>query len=449
MSVRRIPILLVAAIAAVTACETKQVKPTALPTTGVRRTDIAVRVQATGTVEPINPVDIKSKAQGQIIQLPVEVGSVVKKGQEIVQIDPRDVRNQYNSAVADDVVSETSLQATRRDQARQDSLFAVHVITASEHDSSKATLTAAQADLVNKRAALDLRRQALEDATVESPLSGTVVSRPTTQGTIITSATSANGGTTLMTIADLGRVRMRVTIDEVEMANVRVGESATVAVDAFPDHVFDGVVEKVEPQAVVTQGVTFFQALVSISNKEGLLMPGMNGEVTIRAADLSKVLAVPIDAVRPTNELAPVARMFGLSVDSITSQMRKDLLGTEGTTGVPGRYVVVALADGSYEMRLVKTGPTDLRSQEITDGVKEGDSVVMLGAIITGRPEVPPTLRMAASIRRPPGSPAVSPTSAGGPAAATPASTPAAASTPTKPGGAPAVAQQAGSIRKP
>jgi len=449
MSVRRIDILLVAAIAAVKACETKQAKPAALPTTAVRRTDIAVRVQATGTVEPINPVDIKSKAQGQIIQLPVEVGSVVRKGQEIVQIDPRDVKNQYNSAVADDVVSETSLQATRRDQARQDSLFAAHVITASEHDSSKATLTAAQADLVNKRAALDLRRQALEDATVESPLSGTVVSRPTTQGTIITSATAANGGTTLMTIADLGRVRMRVTIDEVEMANVRVGEPASVAVDAFPDRTFDGVIEKIEPQAVVTQGVTFFPVMVSISNKEGLLMPGMNGEVTIRAADLSKVLAVPIDAIRPTNELAPVARMFGLSVDSITSQMRKDLLGTEGTTGVPGRYVVVALADGSYEMRLVKTGPTDLRSQEITDGVKEGDSVVMLGAIITGRPEVSPTLRIAASMRRPPGSPVVSPTSGGGPAAASSASTPAAASTPTKPDGAPPVVQQAGSIRKP
>src|SRR6478736_2975855 len=413
MPVRRIPFLAVAsAVVAIAACENKKAEQAPLPTTAVTRGNIAVRVQATGTVEPINPVDIKSKAQGQIIALPVEVGSVVKRGQEIARIDPRDVKNQFDQAVADDVVSFTTFQKTKRDQARQDSLFAVHVITASEHDSSRATLTAAQADLVNSRAALDLRRQALEDATLESPLGGTVVSRPTTQGTIITSATSANGGTTLMTIADLGRVRMRVTIDEVEMANVRVGESATVAVDAFPDRVFDGVVEKVEPQAVVTQGVTFFQALVSISNKEGLLMPGMNGEVTIRAADLSQVIQLPIDAIRPTNELAPVARMFGLSVDSITNQMRKDLLGTEGTTGVPGRYVVVALADGSYEMRLVKTGPTDLRVQQITDGVKEGDKVVMLGAIIMGKPAVPPTLRLAASIRRAPTSPA-SPTQVG------------------------------------
>jgi HlyD family secretion protein len=448
MPVRRIPFLAVAsAVVAIAACENKKAEQAPLPTTAVTRGNIAVRVQATGTVEPINPVDIKSKAQGQIIALPVEVGSVVKRGQEIARIDPRDVKNQFDQAVADDVVSFTTFQKTKRDQARQDSLFAVHVITASEHDSSKATLTSAQANLVNSRAALDLRRQALEDATLESPLGGTVVSRPTTQGTIITSATSANGGTTLMTIADLGRVRMRVTIDEVEMANVRVGESATVAVDAFPDHVFDGVVEKVEPQAVVTQGVTFFQALVSISNKDGLLMPGMNGEVTIRAADLSQVIQLPIDAIRPTNELAPVARMFGLSVDSITNQMRKDLLGTEGTTGVPGRYVVVALADGSYEMRLVKTGPTDLRVQQVTDGVKEGDKVVMLGAIIMGKPAVSPTLRLAASIRRAP----TSPTQVG--ATGTQAGQPAAASqpkpAPPKPSGEPTQAAQAGSTRKP
>ena len=106
-------------------------------------------------------------------------------------------RIEFNQAVADDVVSYTTLQKTIKDQAPQDSLFARHVITASEHDSSQSTLTAAQADLVNSRAALDLARQALEDATVEAPLGGTIVSRPVTQGTIITSATSANGGTTL------------------------------------------------------------------------------------------------------------------------------------------------------------------------------------------------------------------------------------------------------------
>jgi multidrug efflux pump subunit AcrA (membrane-fusion protein) len=90
MPVRRIPFLAVAsAVVAIAACENKKAEQAPLPTTAVTRGNIAVRVQATGTVEPINPVDIKSKAQGQIIALPVEVGSVVKRGQEIARIDPR------------------------------------------------------------------------------------------------------------------------------------------------------------------------------------------------------------------------------------------------------------------------------------------------------------------------------------------------------------------------
>jgi HlyD family secretion protein len=400
MLLRRTTLLFACIATALVACQTKTTGPAPLPTTTVTRGDIAVRVQATGSVEPINPVDIKSKAQGMILQMPVEVGTRVEKGALIAQIDPRDVKNQFDQAMADDVVSAAGLTKALRDRARQDSLFARHVITAAEHDSSKSTIAAAQADMVSKRASLDLARQKTEDASMEAPIGGTIISRPVTQGQIITSATSANGGTTLMTIADLNRVRMRVTIDEVEMGNVRVGEPASVLVDAFPDRPFQGVIEKVEPQAVVTQGVTFFPVLVSISNKDGLLMPGMNGEVTIKAADLTGVLQVPIDAVRPTNELAPVARMFSVPVDTLIGQLRRDLVGGEGTTGVPGRYAIVAVPTGGYEMRLVKTGPTDLRVMEIVSGLKEGDRVVMLGAILTSRPPIPPKLEIASDMKR-------------------------------------------------
>ena len=403
MSVRRIPLLAVAlAVVSIAACENKKAEVTALPTTAVVRGNIAVRVQATGTVEPINPVDIKSKAQGMIIKMPVEVGSVVKRGALLAQVDPRDVKNQYDQAVADDVVAMAGIERALRDRARKDSLYAKHVITASEHDSTKSTFAAAQSQLVSAKASLDLAKQKLEDASVEAPIAGTIVSRPVTQGQIITSATSANGGTTLMTVADLGRVRMRVTIDEVEMGNIRVGQPASVAIDAFPDRTFDGVIEKIEPQAVVTQGVTFFPVMVNINNKDGLLMPGMNGEVTIRAADLSNVVQVPIDAIRPTSELAPVARMFVIPVDSLTGQMRRDLVPSEGgsQTGTPGKYVVVALPDGTYEMRLVRAGPTDLRVVQVVEGLQPGDKVVALGAIVTGRPVVPPTLKLASSIRR-------------------------------------------------
>jgi HlyD family secretion protein len=398
MSTRSISFCLLAA--ALAGCQAKTNAPVVLPTTNVTRGNIAVRVQATGVVEPINPVDVKSKASGQIIEMPVEVGAVVKLGDLLAQVDPRDVKNQFDQAMGDDLVSTAALDQALREQARKDSLFARHVITQSEHDSTRSTMATALSNMIDSRASLDLARQKLEDATVRAPIIGTIVSRPVSNGMVITSATSANGGTTLMTVADLGRVRMRVTIDEVEMANVHVGEGATVLVDAFPDRTFDGVIEKVEPQAVVTQGVTFFPVMVSISNKDGLLMPGMNGEVTIKAADLAHVIQVPIDAVRATNELAPVSRMFGIPADTLTGELRRDLVGGEGTTGIPGRYVVVALPDGSYEMRLIKAGPTDLRVVEVVDGLKEGDKVVMLGAIMTTKLALPPKLQIAENMKR-------------------------------------------------
>jgi HlyD family secretion protein len=438
MSFRSVYPVLAALVVA--ACSRKQDQVVAIPTATIARGPIAVRVQATGTVEPIDPVDIKSKANGMIIQMAVEVGSVVKKGDLLAQVDPRDVRNQYDQAVADDVVSAASLANVLSDQTRKDSLYARHVITASEHDSTRSTLAAAQADLTEKRASLDLARQKLEDATVRAPISGTIVSRPITQGQIITSATSANGGTTLMTIADLGRVRMRVTIDEVEMGNIRVGEQTSVAVDAFRDRTFEGVIEKIEPQAVVTQGVTFFPVMVNIDNREGLLLPGMNGEVTIRAADLANVAQIPIDATRSTSELAPVARMFAVSVDSLIGQMRKELVPTDGgTTGIPARYAVVALPDSTYEMRLIKTGPSDLRVAEVLDGVKEGDRVVMLGAIVTGRPATPPRLQIAANMKR--SAPAAQSVQAGEPVSA--------AAPGNKPKSQPAASSKARQAQKP
>ncbi len=429
------------------ACQHKQEGQAALPTVTVSRGDIAVRVQATGTVQPIDTVAVKSKANGMVTQMPVEVGSTVKVGDLLAQVDPRDVKNEFDQAMGDDLVSAAGLRQAMQDQAREDTMFVRKVVTLAEHDSAVSNTASANAAMVNSRANLDLARQNLEDATVKATIAGTVISRPAEAGTIITSATSASGGTTLMTIADLGRVRFLVTIDEVEMANVHVGEAATVLVDAFPDHAFAGVVEKIEPQAVVTQGVTFFPVLVSVSNKEGLLMPGMNGEVTIRAADLTNVVQVPIDAIRPTNELAAVARMFKIPIDTLNNDLRSDLIAGEGTTGVPGRYVVVQQPDGSYLMRLVKIGPTDLRVAQVIDGVKEGDKVVMLGAILIDRPVVAPKLAIADNMRR-----TTSPPPPAGKSAPQPgqAGTPATKSAPTTAANAPvAKASEAGKALKP
>jgi len=408
MSFRYYAAVLAAALLAAGACGRASEKVKPLPTAAAERGDLAVRVQASGVVEPVDPVDVKSKTAGLITKMPVDVGSIVRKGDLIVQVDPRDVRNQLEQAMADSAVSMAGLNQARLQRNRADSLFKTRVITRTAVDSARVNYATASADYVSARANLDLARQRVEDATVRAPIAGTVVSKPAATGQIIMAATGFGGGTTVVSLADLGRVRMRVTIDESEMANVRIGETANVVVDAFPDRPFTGQVEKIEPQAVVNQGVTFFPVLVNISNKEGLLMPGMNGEVTIVAADRKNVVRIPIDAVRKTTELAPTARLFGYTADSLVTLMRPELVST--TVGAnPTNYVVVALSDSTYELREVKTGANDLTYVEVVDGLREGDRVALLGSLSTGRPKVWPTLKIASNMLR---SPSVQPAGA-------------------------------------
>lgn len=399
MSSRARTAVLFAVLCTAGACRESNEKAPPLATAVVERGDLSVRVQASGVVEPVDPVDVKAKPSGLISRMPVEVGSVVKRGDLIAQIDPRDLRNQLAQAMADSAVSMAGLNRARIQRDRTDSLFKLRVITRTALDSARVAYATAAADYVSKRANLDLARQHLEDATVRAPVGGTVVSKPAAVGQIVIGATGFGGGTTIVSLADLGRVRMRVTIDESEMANVRIGETASVVVDAFPDRPFTGRVEKIEPQAVVNQGVTFFPVLVAISNREGLLMPGMNGEVTIMAAERRNVPRVPIDAVRKTTELAPAARLFGYTADSLGALLRPELVSnTVGST--PGQYVVVALADSTYELREVKTGANDLTYVEVLNGLHPGDRVVLLGTVIIERPKAPPRLRIASALLR-------------------------------------------------
>jgi HlyD family secretion protein len=305
------------------ACARRQTTKTVIPTEVVSRQNITVTVEATGTVEPIDLVEVKSKASGQITHMPVEIGTTVRRGQLMVQIDTRDVKNAYDQTRAALVAAQARVQVTRAQKKRSDQLFSEQVITAAEHETAMLDDANSQAQLVKARTDLDLARQRLEDATVSAPIAGTVLAKPVSVGQVISSATSSvSGGTTLLQMADLSRIRIRALVSETDIGNVRPGQEASVAVDAYPQRPFRGTVEKIEPQAVVEQSVTMFPVLVSIDNEQGLLMPGMNGEVTMMVDERDGVIAVPTDALRSAREIAAMAKSLGLNPDSVTAQIQ-------------------------------------------------------------------------------------------------------------------------------
>lgn len=298
----------------------------AVMTEPVERRDIALTIEATGTVEPIDLVEVKSKASGQIVRMPVEVGSTVQARDLLAQIDTRDVQNQYDQSNAALRAAQAKLDISRAQKKRADDLFAQQVITADEYETAVLDFANSEAQIVKMRTDLDLARQRLEDATVRAPISGTVLEQLVSTGQVIASATSsASGGTSLLKMADLSRIRLRALVSETDVGNVRSGQTATVTVDAFPQRSFIGQVEKIEPQAVVQQSVTMFPVLIAITNDDRLLMPGMNGEVTMLVEQRNDVAAVPVDAVRSMREIATVAPALGLEPDSVRAQVERQI----------------------------------------------------------------------------------------------------------------------------
>ncbi len=313
----------------------KSVK-TQIMTAAVEARNIALTIEATGTVEPIDLVEVKSKASGQITHMPVTVGSLVQKGALLAQIDPRDVQNQYDQTLAALKAAQANVQVASAARKRSDALFAQQIITADEHEKATLDDANAQAQMVKARTDVDLARQRREDATVRAPITGTVLQQPVSEGVVITSATSsASGGTTLLQMADLGKVRMRAMVGETDIGNVRTGQSATVTVDAFPQRTFDGLVEKIEPQAVVAQSVTNFPVLISVSNESGLLLPGMNGEVSMLVDERDNVPAIPVDAVRSVRELPVVAQALGLDPVKVKAQVDEQMKAMEAQRAAP------------------------------------------------------------------------------------------------------------------
>ncbi|HEX7952017.1 MAG TPA: efflux RND transporter periplasmic adaptor subunit [Burkholderiales bacterium] len=324
-------VVALAATALAPACSRNSAKVGTIPTAPVTRRDVIIDAQANGVVEPINIVEVKSKAGGTITKMPAETGTLLKPGDLIVQIDARDVQNQYDQAQADLVAAQAKLDVSQVQKKRSDDMFAQKVITAQEHETAALDLANSNAAVIRQKAALDLAKQRLEDATVEAPVIGTVIEKDVSLGTVITSATgSVGGGTTIIKMADLTKVRMRAQFNETDIGQIKANQPAVVVVDAYPDRKFTGVVEKIEPQAVVQQGVTLFPVLVSLTNMDGALRPGMNGEVQVQIEMRPNVLAIPNDAIKNTRDAVATAPLLGLNPDSVQAQLRSQGRGGMG-----------------------------------------------------------------------------------------------------------------------
>jgi HlyD family secretion protein len=355
----------------------------------VARRTVVVSAVASGAIEPILTVDVKSKASGEIMEMHVQTGDDVKSGDLLATIDPRIPRNNLAQADANRVVALAQLANAKAQLARSDTLFKAQAITETEYENANLAYANANAAVVRAQTDLENARDRMTDTRIRAPLAGTIIAKNVELGTVISSPTTdVGGGTVLFRMANLDTVQVRTQVDETDIGKVQPGLQATITVDAYPNRPFEGAVLKIEPQATVQQNVTMFPVLVRIANPNHLLKPGMNTEVEIHVGRRENVIAIPNAALRTQRDVASAAQVLGLDPAQVQQDLAsvsqpavsRDSASLGGTQARPDSAAAKAPAGGN-----TMTTP-DGRTIQLPAGVTEAQVRSAFQKRMSGQP---------------------------------------------------------------
>lgn len=338
-------------------------------TVQVERGDLRETAAATGKIEPHVQVEVKSRTSGEVVEILVKEGDTVSAGQVLVKLDPTDAQRDLESAKvalekakADLSAAEASVtvaQLEHNNKKGDEALAkksadlglgtadavrttgATTKVAAANIGLKSAQVTASKTNLKTAQIAVEDAETRLKETTIYAPIAGTVLDIPVEKGTIVSSAlTNMSGGTSVLTLADLSDLRVIGAIDEAQIGKVSVGQTVEIRVDAYPDRVFEGKVDRVSPLGKeVSSIVTFDVEIIVVDKNKALLRSGMSADLEIVTSELKGVLLVPL-----------------LSIET------------------SGRSRFVRLANG--EQRPIKTGTTDGTRMVVLEGVDEGDSIL-------------------------------------------------------------------------
>jgi len=412
----------------------------------VQRQDLATVVSASGEIKPKTYVNVGANAFGKITHLFVREGDHVKKGQLLAQLEnvqsgadvnanEASLQAAQTDAIAADAAMKTSQADLRRAQAdyarnkldweRAQSLYKDGLIAKSDFDSrenawatadsglvqaqAKVAQAKAQNDSADKhvsqaRANLTRVTDVLQKTSYNAPYDGVVTNLPVREGETVVMGIQNAPGSTLMTIADMSIITAEVKVDETDIVNVHLGQSAEVTIDAIPKKIFHGTVSEIGDNAIVrSSGVSTsqsasaseeakdFKVVVNLSDAPLDLRPGLSTTAKITTATRSSALSIPIQALtlRSKEQIEQQNNAPG-SVHAAAPAPKETASKTKKADDVQGVFVV---RNKKATFVPVSTGITGTADIEVLDGVKEGDEV------ITGSYKVLRTLRPGSSVK--------------------------------------------------
>ncbi|MCA9524493.1 MAG: efflux RND transporter periplasmic adaptor subunit [Myxococcales bacterium] len=328
-------------------------------TAKVGRSDFKLIVSATGAVEPLDIVEIRPKATGEVTKINFEEGQVVTKGQLLVQLDPIVEQRRLNQARADLAIARANVLKAQRVYEHQLSKYNTELkllrkrLTAKEkvddlkHEVAvrKAELAVVKAQLLKAFEQVKEAKDRLDDTKVLAPFKGVILTRTVKLGQIIFSGLgSISGGTLVARMADLNTLYVRVDVDEADVARIRPNHTCSVTVDALPNRSFGAKVIRVNPEGKTVNNVTTFEVIIELDDAAAkAMLVRMTANVRILIEEQKNKLVVPSVAVRK----------FGK------------------------RTGVFVMVDGKPTFRPIKPGTTNGTLTVIEGGVKEDETIVL------------------------------------------------------------------------
>lgn len=344
----------------------------------VKKHTITQVVTATGKIQPEVQVKISPEVSGEIVALPVKEGQRVKKGDLLMKIKP-DVyvaqRDQFSAGL---LQSKANLNKTEPEFKRIESLYKKGLVSETEFDQARASYETSKAAYAQSKASLDQAEESLRKTTIVSPMDGTVSQLNSELGERVL-GTNQFQGTDVMTIADLSKMEARVDVSETDVILVSVGDTARIAVDAFPDKKINALVYEIANTATskglgTQEEVTNFEVKMRIVDKDATLRPGMSMTADIETETKHDVFAVPIQSVTTRAPKMPSGEEGGDGQRGAVV-VSNERIGRGRGDNKP-KEIIFVVEGGVVKAVPVKRGISNDAYVEITDGVSEGVEVV-------------------------------------------------------------------------
>jgi len=344
--------------------------------------ELQVSVREVGEVDPVIKVDVKPTVSGRVLGIRVREGDRVRTGDVLAEVEP-DVNQAQSLSDVKSAVSQADLRLrdAERELTAQKALFDAGLIAREALRNVQTSRDLAADSLANAKA----RYQIVEDhgipisgisgsqrARVTAPMSGVVIRKEIDLGETVTSGVSSYGeGTVMFTVADLKSLIIRVNLNEVDIAKVRVGQPVRVTLDAYPQRIFTGKVHFVAPAAKVVDKIKIFEIEVALDQLDESFRTGMSANVEILGERRARAVSIPLEALQRREGQTVVYRLkHDLKAEQIASAKK----------GLEGRSKFVWLSENwknYFEPVPVNAGIATLERVEIVAGLTAGDQVAL------------------------------------------------------------------------